>query len=271
MPTYNAYTKTNDFPIISDAWTILFGTPRPASASTRILSPSSPYFGQTEQSAAANEYVKLFVAWVQKHNIPQSVIDEWNRQALSNQSTEEQKNWWQRLADKVTNTVDNFVTQAGNVLQGAGESALLAPLLPFKVAMVNALKRKGEDVTLSTKLGKVASLFKQKIIDRSSTTNYLNHAEDGDGLTTDQILQLIDKIIPFFTLILEKVRSGTATSEERLINGDAESEAGKVTGGGEPTSGGVNNPIENDDWFSKYKWVIIGAVAVVLFLAFRKK
>jgi hypothetical protein len=144
----------------------------------------------------------------------------------------------------------------------------LAPLLPFKVAMVNALKRNGENVTLNTKLGTVASLFKQKIIDRSSKISY-EHAEEGSGLTTDQILQLIDKIIPFFTLILEKVKSGTATNDEKLINGDAESEANKTTGGGAPTPTGVNAPT-GENWFTKYKFVIIGAVAVVLFLAFRK-
>lgn len=267
MPIYNAYTKTNDFPIITDAWISLFGTPRPPSFAKKILISNSPYFGQSETYASAQEYNKLFNAWVQKYNIPQSVIDEWNKQA-ANASTEEQKNWWQKVADKVTNTVNNFVQQAGNVLQSAGESALLAPLLPFKVAMVNALKRQGENVTLNTKLGTIASLFKQKIIDRSSKISY-EHAEEGSGLTTDQILQLIDKIIPFFTLILEKVKSGTATSDEKLINSDAESEANKTTGGGAPTTTGVNAPT-GENWFAKNKWLIIGAVAVVLFLAFRK-
>lgn len=265
MPIYNAYTKTEDFPIITDAWISLFGTPRPPINTRKILIANSPYFGQSETSASAQEYIKLFNAWVQKYNIPQSIIDEWNKQTLANASTEDQKKWWQKVADKVTNTVNNFVQQAGNVLQSAGESALLAPLLPFKVAMVNALKRKGENVTMNSKLLDVASLFKQKIVDRKSTTNYLEHAD----VDAEQIMQLVQTILPFFTQILELVKSGKASAEEKLINDDAEQEAKKATEGGAPTTTGVNAPT-GDNWFQKYKWVIIGAVAVVLFLAFRK-
>ena len=268
MPTYNAYTKTNDYPISSDVWEKVLGTyraPRLGLTAT-IKDPNSPYFGKSEFMAVAIEKNKLFNAWVQKYNIPQSVIDEWNRQALANASTEEQKSWWQKVADKVTNTVNNFVQQAGNVLQSAGESALLAPLLPFKKAMVNALRRKGEDVSMSSKLLDVASLFKQKIVERKSTTNYLEHAD----IDAEQIMEMVKTILPFFTQILELVKSGKATQEEKLINDDAEEEAKKATEGGAPTTTGVNSP-ESGDFFKKNKFLIIGVVAVVLFLAFRKK
>ena len=123
---------------------------------------------------------------------------------------------------------------------------------------------------MSSKLFNVASLFKQKIIDRSSTTTY-EHAEGDDGVTFDKILQLVDRIIPFFSLIVEKIKSGKATSEEKLINADAEEEAEKATSGGAPTTTGVNSPEEEGNFFKKNKFLIIGVVAVVLFLAFRKK
>jgi hypothetical protein len=261
MPAYNAYTKTYDFPLRSDFF--------PIDQNTGKVKPLFKWTALDRSNVNTNYSIAL-QQWIIKYNIPKEILEEWNKRAqeLANASQQEQESWWQKIADKVTNTVNNFVQQAGNVLQSAGENALLAPLLPFKIAMVNALKRQGENVTLNTKLGTIASLFKQKIIDRSSKISY-EHNEEGSGLTTDQILQLIDKIIPFFTLILEKVKSGTATSDEKLINDDAEEEAGKLTGGGAPTTTGVNAPT-GDDWFTKYKWVIIGAVAVVLFLAFRK-
>lgn len=266
MPIYNAYTKTNDFPILPDAWTIVLGTSRMPSTTKRILNSSSPYFGLTEQTATGLEYSKMFNLWATKYNIPLEVIEEWNRKAYANATTEEQKNFWEKLVNKVTSTVSNFVQQAGNVLQSAGESAALAPLLPFKKAMVNALRRQGEDVSMSTKLGEVASLFKQKIIDRSSTTNYLEHAD----IDFDQIMQLVTTILPFFTVILQKVKEKRATEEEKRMNADAEEEAQKATSGGAPTTTGVNSP-EEEDFFKKNKFLIIGVVAVVLFLAFRKK
>jgi hypothetical protein len=260
MPGYNEYTKTNDFPLKSD----FFPPINPTTGKRKLLFEITA----TDRINADRDYQNAVRQWLIKYNIPQSIIDEWNR--LTQQAFDDAtaRNFWQRIADRVSNTVNNFLNQAEQVLKNAGENIALAPLLPFKVAMVNALKRQGENVTLNTKLGTVASLFKQKIIDRSSKISY-EHAEEGSGLTTDQILQLIDKIIPFFTLILEKIRNGTATSDERLINSDAQSEAEKTTTGGAPTSTGVNAPT-GENWFTKYKFVIIGAVAVVLFLAFRK-
>jgi len=267
MPTYNEYTKTNDFPIQSDVWEKVLGTYRVPRLTSVIINPNSPYAGMKELQAVNFEYSKVFNEWVKKYNVPQSIIDEWNRLTLAAANENEQKSFWKRMAEKVSNTVTNFVQNAGNVLSNAGESALLAPLLPFKRAMVNALKRKGENVSTSTPLGEVASLFKQKIVDRQSTTNYLNHAE----LDTQQILDLIDKIIPFFTLILEKIKSGTASADERLIGGDAEEDGKNVTTGGQPTSQGINAPTSSDNWFSKYKYLIIGVAVVVLFLMFKKK
>lgn len=269
MPRYNDYTKTNDFPIQSDVWEKVLGNYRPprAGINSRITNPNSPYKGMTEFQAVSSEYNKVFNEWVKKYNVPQSIIDEWNRLTLAAASENEQKSFWRRMAEKVSNTVSNFVQNAGNVLSNAGESVLLAPLLPFKRAMVNALKRKGENVTTSTPLGEVASLFKQKIVDRQSSTNYINHF----SLDPEQITLLISSILPFFTAILEKIKSGTASEDERLIGGDAEEDGKNVTTGGQPTSQGVNAPTSSNNWFSQYKYLIIGAAAVVLFLMFKKK
>jgi hypothetical protein len=267
MPTYNEYTKTNDFPIQSDVWEKVLGTYRVPRLTSVIINPNSPYRGIKELQAVNFEYSKVFNEWVKKYNVPQSVIDEWNRLTLAAASENEQKSFWKRMAEKVSNTVSNFVQNAGNVLSNAGESVLLAPLLPFKRAMVNALKRKGENVTTSTPLGEVASLFKQKIVDRQSSTNYINHF----SLDPEQITLLISSILPFFTAILEKIKSGTASADERLIGGDAEEDGKNVTTGGQPTSQGVNAPTSSNNWFSQYKYLIIGVAVVVLFLMFKKK
>ena len=269
MPAYNDYTKTNDFPIQSDVWQKVLGTYRaPKLGLTSIIRiPNSPYYGMKEFQAVASEYSKVFNEWVKKYNVPQSIIDEWNRLTLAAASENEQKSFWKRMAEKVSNTVTNFVQNAGAVLSNAGESALLAPLLPFKRAMVNALKRKGESVTTSTPLGEVASLFKQKIVDRQSSTNYLNHFD----ITPEQIMLLIGSILPFFTAIIGKIKSGTASADERLIGEDAEEDGKNVQNGGQPTAQGVNAPTNSGNWFSQYKYLIIGAAAVVLFLMYKKK
>lgn len=259
MPAYNAYTKTYDFPLRSDFFPIDKNT-------GRVKLPFQ--WTSLDKSNVNTNYSIALQQWIIKYNIPKEILEEWNRRAqeLANASQQEQESWWEKIANKVTTTVSNFVQQAGNVLQNAGESAALAPLLPFKKAMVNALRRQGEDVSMSTKLLEVASLFKQKIIDRSSTTNYLEHAD----IDVEQIMQLVTTILPFFTVILQKVKEKRATEEEKRINADAEDEAQKATSGGAPTTTGVNSPEEND-FFKKNKFLIIGVVAVVLFLAFRKK
>lgn len=258
MPTYNDYTKTNDFPLQEDFWPIDTRT-------GRKKTPLSMSAG--EKFNARNKYNDAIKEWIKKYNIPQSVIDEWNKLAAQQFDDATAKSFWKRMSEKVSNTIDNFINKAEQVLKNAGENVLLAPLLPFKTAMVNALKRKGENVNSKTPLGEIASLFKQKIVDRKSSTNYVNHFD----ITPEQIMLLIGTILPFFTAIIERVKSGKASEDERLMNSDAENDANKINSGGQPTSEGVNAPVSSENWFSKYKFLIIGVAVVVLFIAFRKK
>ena len=128
MPAYNDYTKTNDFPLMEDFWPIDTRTGRKKT----VLSMTSG-----EKFNAQNKYNYAVREWIKKYDIPQAIIDEWNK--LSQQAFDDAtvKSFWKRMAEKVSNTVTNFVSKAEEILKKSGENVLLAPLLPFKPSTIH--------------------------------------------------------------------------------------------------------------------------------------
>lgn len=274
MPQYNAYTNTNDFPTVDD----LFINPETGQKIDRItLSKMKngiiPYankqaLGRSIETMAFSNLGNEIEKWRLKYNIPNWLWDKWKKEARDKflEDTESNKTWWEKTSAKIKSNVLNYVNKAKELLQKTGQSALLAPLLPFKNAMINALKRSGEQVTSSTPLLQIASLFKQKIVDRKSTTNYLEHAD----VDAETIMQLVNTILPFFTQIIELVKSKRANENERLMNEDAEKDAEKIAQGGEPDVTG-DTALNGKNWFKDNMLLILGVGAVILFLVFRKK
>lgn len=136
-----------------------------------------------------------------------------------------------------------------------------APLLPFKPVMVSILKSKGEDVNLSTKMDKLAPLFRDVIIRKKTTRNY------GDlyleSLAEEEIVSIVREVLDFIKTLAKKKQDNERLSEdERKIVEQSEKVADDIKENGTKAGG---------NWFKDNMIIIIGAAAVVLFLAFRKK
>lgn len=265
MPVYNPYTNTSDMPIVFDFY------PKDNNGNIRRF----PSITSQEKNKARNDYQLAMIQWIAKYNIPQSIIDEWNKATQNNINTD--TSWWQNVKDKVSSTVNNIIQQGQNLLSNGGESVKWAPLLPFKPLMVNALKRKGENVSVLDKMSKISPLFKARVIEQKNNFNYADvyHNEEVVGqvaeqLTPQAVESIVSLILSFIKGIADKIKNkAQLTEEERKINEDAEKVADNVTNGGSISTTGTITPSNN--WFYKNKILIIGVLAVVLFLAFRKK
>jgi hypothetical protein len=136
-----------------------------------------------------------------------------------------------------------------------------APLLPFKGVMVAALKRKGENVSLSTKMDKLAPLFRDVIIRKKTTRNY------GDlyleSLAEDEIISIVREVLDFVKTLANKKKNNERLSEdEKEIVTEGEKVAEEIKEKGTEAGG---------NWFKDNMVIILGAAAVILFLVFRKK
>lgn len=136
-----------------------------------------------------------------------------------------------------------------------------APLLPFKAVMVASLKAKGEDVKLSTPMSKLAPLFRDVIVRKKTTRNYADLYLE--SLAEEEIISIVREVLDFIKSLAKKKQDNERLSEdERKIVEQSEKVAEDIEEKG--TSAGGN-------WFKDNMIVIVGAAAVILFLAFRKK
>ena len=176
----------------------------------------------------------------------------------------------QGAAQNVVNAAQNVVQSGAQVLNNAGDAAVLAPLLPFKPMMVKALKNKGEQVTITTPMKNVVPLFYKRIVQKQNNIEY-NEFENLDEATIQQLLSMVAPILDFIKSIINKKDSGKELSaDEKLIYEDANQAADNtVSTGGSVTATGA--PSLSGNWIKDNKILIFGVLAVVLFLAFRKK
>lgn len=155
-----------------------------------------------------------------------------------------------KATDKTKSTVKKLKDTGG-----------LAVLLPFKQVMVNALRKKGESVSMSTKLDKLVPLFHDRIILKKTKINY----EDLEHISAAAVLTLVPVVLGFIQELLKRKKEGKAISEEESeILKDAERSAKDVA------EEKITDEREKN-WFKDNMVVILGAAAVILFLVFRKK
>ena len=135
----------------------------------------------------------------------------------------------------------------------------LAPLLPFKQLMVNALKKKGENVSMSTKMDKLVPLFHERIILKKTQVSY----ESLEHVAAAAVLALVPVVLGFIQELIKRKKEGKAINEEeQQVLRDAERAAEEVE---------KEKIADERNWFKDNMIVIVGAAAVILFLAFRKK
>ena len=166
-----------------------------------------------------------------------------------------------RLKGKVKAAIKKAKDKTKSTVKTLKQVGGYAPLLPFKGVMVSALKSKGEDVSMSTKMDKLAPLFRDVIIRKKTTRNY------GDlyleSLAEDEIIAIVREVLDFVKTLAKKKQNNERLSEdEKKIVEQAEKVADDVKEKGLESGG---------NWFADNKIIIIAVAVVVLFLVFKKK
>jgi hypothetical protein len=166
-----------------------------------------------------------------------------------------------KLRGRIKSAVKKAKDKTKSTVKKLKDTGGYAPLLPFKAIMVTALKRKGENVKLSTPMNKLAPLFRDVIIRKKTTRNY------GDlyleNIAEEEIIGLVREVMDFIKTLVKRKENNERLSEEEkeiVTEGEKVAEDIKVKG----TDAGGN-------WFKDNMVIILGAAAVVLFLLFRKK
>ena len=166
-----------------------------------------------------------------------------------------------RLKGRIKTAIKNVKDKTKSTVKQLKDTGGLAVLLPFKQVMVNALKKKGENVSMSTKMDKLVPLFHERIILKKTKVNY----EDLEHIAAAAVLALVPVVLGFIQELIKRKKEGKAVNEEEAdILKDAERSADEIKEKGTDADAGGN-------WFKDNMVIIIGAAAVILFLAFRKK
>lgn len=205
---------------------------------------------------------------------------------------EKNRNKWicKSVVNPVKKAASNVVKKAQSVLKDAGDNIKYAPLLPFKPMMVAVLKKKGEGVNIQTPLKTLAPLFYQRVVQKKTKINYEElesldflYYEDLDPATMGLVKEgvnregakaelgiqtIVNLILSFIKGKQEDKEAGAPQTEEDAnivkLSNDAASEV--VT-----TESQVTLTSSTANWFKQNKVLVIGVLAVVVFLVLKKK
>lgn len=231
---YNEYTNTHDFPEDIDF--------RPKDENGRPIFTDFKLMKYGLSEAKIRQMTSnALQAWVAKHNIPQSVRDEWN---ASQQRGEDNTTFWKRMRagfQNASNTVKNFTSNtlttfhsvankfsnAMKVVRDNAGQISFETLMPLKPAMVAALKRKGfrnvsnNDSTKSVTVRFYNSYLKNQnsLENVEVTPEEVKQAIDVAG----GIMPIVQAILKMFDQIKAKKDAGaTLTVEEQKLLDEAE-------------------------------------------------
>ncbi len=178
---------------------------------------------------------------------------------------DKEKNKKKWICKSVVNPVKkagaNIIKKAKSVLKDAGDNVKYAPLLPFKPMMVLILKKKGEGVTIQTPLKTIAPLFYKRVIKKETKVNY----EEFENLDPITISVIVGAILSFLkSKQKDKEEGKPQTEEDAEITKLANDSANEVVA----TESQVTL---KSNWFAENKFLVIGVLAVIIFVAIKKK
>jgi hypothetical protein len=172
------------------------------------------------------------------------------------------KKWICRsVVNPIKKTASNIVKKASSVLKDAGDIAKYAVLLPFKPMMVSVLKKKGEGVNLSTPMKTLAPLFYERVILKKTKVNY----ESYENLDPVSIGAIIGAILDFIKGLQKSKDEGQPLDAEQtdILSKSNEAATEVVKTESEVTL--------KSNWFKENKFLVIGVLAVIVFVAIKKK
>jgi len=267
---YNEFTKSNDTPNIVGNF---FKVPR--------IMPIGSKFNQLVSELRYLESL-IFAQWVRYYNIPQSVLDIWNQEVLD--TVEKKKSFWKKIKEQFNNFSQGIINdiknidfninlnnpllkkmeQSFNKFFELAKQIPYAPLIPYKLAMISALNRRG--ISTNGQLNDVVNKFHSHIVKGQQVANLDPNFSDAlmKTLTPENITAvagavgsgggIVKDILNFFLSIFNKK---TLSPEEQKLADDVE------TGFGDP-----NNDPETFNNNDKGKGLIkiIGLMVAIFFL-----
>lgn len=191
------------------------------------------------QQGMKNQLTQLLMnEWVKFHNVPQSVVDEWNRLTLAGADDNQKKTFWQKVKEAATNTFNTVSGGVNNVLEdakdlgknlsdklntflnNAPQNVLFAPLLPFVPAMKNQLNKRGFSVS-GLGIYDISKMFLEKIVKGSSNYQFahLDPASIAAFAASPEGQNMVKQILDFFLTLANKP---TLSSNDKDMLKDAE-------------------------------------------------
>jgi hypothetical protein len=151
-------------------------------------------------------------------------------------------------------------------IKGAAKKVGYARLLVFKPVLVQALKKKGAKVSMSTKMEVLVPMFKDVVIDKKAVLNYDDY-NCLEHVGADEVELVVQMVLDFIKKLKAKKDAGEPLSpEEKDVVDGAEEEAEKKMEGEEKDNNVGKNWLK-DFW---YIWVAL-AVLLVYFVVKKKK
>jgi len=154
-------------------------------------------------------------------------------------------------------------------IKGAANKVGYARLIVFKPVMVQALKKKGARVSMSTKMDKLVPMFKDIVIEHKPVLNYedyennLDTSEDLEHIYAEASEAVIQLVLNFISnLKAKKDRGEKLSADEQNILEGSEKVADSVKEGAKEYG---------KNWFFDlwYIWVLVAGLLV--YMAVKKK
>ena len=171
--------------------------------------------------------------------------------AQRQEKREERKENRQERRDKIKDKIKSAANKVG-----------YARLLVFKPVLVQALKKKGAKVSMSTKMDVLVPMFKDVVIDKKAVLNYddYNCIEHVAEEAADAIVTLVLEFIK--NLKAKKDKGEPLSPDEQNILDASEKVAESVKDGAKEAG---------KDWFFDMWYLWVAVAALLIYFAVKKK
>lgn len=176
------------------------------------------------------------------------------------------------VAKKVEKAVENVKDKAKELAKKGANAALFIPLLPLRLVMVTALKKKGVSNPPSD-IGELAHMFYTRIVKGQNTYSFeeskMFNTDNVDNYSNivgeETIVLIVKEVIAYIKKIRAKKEAGQPlNAEEQAIEEIASKEEAKI----EQEVATAEAP---KNWFKDNLPLILIVGAVIVFLVVRKK
>jgi hypothetical protein len=164
-----------------------------------------------------------------------------------------------KLKDIIKGAKDKVKDKLKPLAQKLGYSKLLV----FKPVLVQALKKKGAKVSMSTKMEVLVPMFKDVVIDKKAVLNYDDY-NCLEHVGADEVEIVVQMVLDFIKNLKAKKDKGEPLSkeDEDVLDG-AEKEAEKEMKG--------ENASTDKNWLKDFWYIWVALAVLLIYFAVKKK